>query len=78
MDKPPNQNSRKKPLSQPNQFLKYSNLAFQLLIIFGVAVWGGVELDAYLEFKFPLFTLVFILSALTAVIYKLIKVGQSN
>ena len=76
MDKHPPPNSRKRQPNQPPSFLKYSNLAFQLLVIFGIAVWGGIELDAYLSFKFPLFTLVFIISALVAVIYKLAKAGQ--
>ena len=75
MDRHP-QNSKKKQQGQPNQFLKYSNLAFQLLLIFGVALWGGIALDDYLNFKFPLFTLVFILGALTGVIYQLIKSGE--
>ena len=76
MDKMPPPDSKRRLPDQPPSFLKYSNLAFQLLAIFGLAVWGGIELDAYLSFKFPLFTLLFIISALVAVIYKLAKTGQ--
>ncbi|MCZ6901021.1 MAG: AtpZ/AtpI family protein [Bacteroidetes bacterium] len=58
--------------SQPN-FLKYTGLAFQMLLVIGIATWGGWELDQYLGFEFPLFTLLLSITSIVGLIYKLIK-----
>lgn len=54
-------------------YAKYSALAIQAgLIIFG-GTFGGFKLDSYLNLKFPIFTLVFSLSAVFVAIWLLIR-----
>ncbi len=50
MDEPKN---KKKQL---NNYVKYSGLGFQMMATLGIAVWGGIKLDDWLELKFPAFT----------------------
>ena len=49
---PPN-----KKLSRYNHYLKYSGLAFQLLLTIGVCGWLGYKADQYLENKYPVMML---------------------
>lgn len=44
-----------------------------MLLVIGIATWGGWELDQYLGFEFPLFTLLLSITSIVGLIYKLIK-----
>ncbi|HYG03967.1 MAG TPA: AtpZ/AtpI family protein [Chryseosolibacter sp.] len=44
--------------SQSNSYLKYTSLAFQLLIVIGVFGWLGHKLDGWLGLQFPVFMLI--------------------
>jgi hypothetical protein len=58
--------SKKKLL---NNYAKYSGMAFQMgAIIFG-GTYGGVKLDEYLQWDFPIFTLVFCLVSVFLAVY---------
>ena len=46
--------SNKKPL---NDYAKYSALGFQMLAAIGLGVWGGMKIDQWTGWKFPVFTL---------------------
>jgi F0F1-type ATP synthase assembly protein I len=46
-----------------NNFLKYSSLGLQLVVTIGVAAWGGLWLDRYLKFEFPVFLIAFVFLA---------------
>ncbi len=50
MDEPKNKKS------QLNNYAKYSGLGFQMMATLGIAVWGGIKLDKWLDLKFPAFT----------------------
>lgn len=51
-------------------YAKYSSIAFQMLFIIFIGVFGGMKLDKYLNWKFPVFTVVFsILSVIFAIYY---------
>jgi F0F1-type ATP synthase assembly protein I len=51
-------------------YAKYSSIGFQMLAIILLGVFGGVKLDQWLEFKAPVFTIVFsILSVILAIYY---------
>lgn len=52
---------------------KYTNLAFQMIIIIGIGVWGGISLDKRWELKTPVFTIVLSLAAVVIAIYIVIK-----
>ena len=72
MDNPQGQSPIKKPIKQFNSYVKYSGLAFQMIITCGLATWAGYRIDQYFDFKFPGFTLGFLLISLIGIIYWLI------
>lgn len=57
----------------PNDFIKYSNLAFQMVAVMLIGVLGGLKLDDWLNTGFPVFTLVLTVIAVIAAIYYAIK-----
>lgn len=59
-----------KPKGKIDQFIRYSSLAFEMMIIMVVGVFAGYKLDHWLNFSFPVFTLaLMILSVIGAVFY---------
>lgn len=52
--------------SQLNTYIKYSGLAFQMIAVMGLAVWGGMKLDDAVGNTFPAFMIVLSLLAFTA------------
>lgn len=52
--------------SQLNSYIKYSGLAFQMIAVMGLAVWGGMKLDDAVGNKFPAFMIILSLLAFTA------------
>ncbi|WP_228466946.1 AtpZ/AtpI family protein [Adhaeribacter swui] len=58
--------------SKLQSYMKYSGLAFQMLIVLGIAAYGGMRLDAYLGNKNPWFTILFMLLGVIGSIYKII------
>lgn len=74
----PEPSDPKKP-NRYNAYLKYSSLAIQLVVVIGVFGWLGYKLDLYLELGFPVFMLLFILSAFGGMMYQLYKsINQSE
>ena len=58
--------------SKLQSYMKYSGLAFQMLIVLGIAAYGGMRLDAYLGNKNPWFTILFMVLGVIGSIYKII------
>lgn len=56
-----------------NDFARYSGLAFQMLGIILVTVWGGVKLDKLTGWNTPVFTIVLSLLGVFTAIYIAIK-----
>lgn len=57
-----------------DDFIKYSNLAFEMVAIMAVGVFAGIKLDQWLEMDFPAFTLgLMILSVIGAIYYVMRK-----
>lgn len=51
-------------------YAKYSSLALQMIVIIVGAAFGGRELDKYINWEFPVFTVsLTILGVIVAVIY---------
>jgi len=51
-------------------YAKYSSLAIQMIVIIVGAAFGGREIDKYVNWEFPVFTVsLTILSVIVAVIY---------
>lgn len=64
--------SANKP-NRSNSYLKYSNLAIQLLLGIGLAGWLGHLLDEYLVLSFPVFMLLFGFAAFGGMMYQLYR-----
>ena len=62
--------AKKNPLKS---YARHSAIAFQMLIIILLGVYGGIKLDEHLELKFPVFTLIFTVLAVILAIYYTIK-----
>ncbi len=66
----------KKPKSKPsplNSYARYSGLAFQMIAIILLGVFGGIKLDEAVSWEFPVFTLVLTLLAVVASMYYAVK-----
>ena len=57
----------------PNRYFRYTNLAFQMAVIIGLAVWGGQKLDNHYGNKTPWFTIVLSLTGIFASLYIVLK-----
>lgn len=65
--------NRQKSRNPLSNYAKYSHLAYQMLAVFLLAVFGGYKLDTLLKWHFPVFTLIFSLIAIAIVIFLAIK-----
>lgn len=52
--------------------MRYAGLATQLLVLLGLAVWGGMKLDQRLHFR-ALFVIILPVVALTISLFQLIR-----
>jgi F0F1-type ATP synthase assembly protein I len=56
-----------------NNYARYSSIAFQMLAIILLGVWGGVKTDEWLNLEIPVFTILLSLLSVIAAIYSVIK-----
>ena len=63
----------KKEKKALNAYAKYSSIAFQMLVIILAGVFGGRELDKWVEWDFPVFTMALTILAVFLAIYTVIK-----
>jgi len=67
----------KKPQSNKKEqlktYAKYSALSFQMLIIILIGAFGGLKIDRWLGFQFPIFTLVLTVASVVFAVYYAIK-----
>ncbi len=40
------------------EYARYSNLGIQMIVVILLGVFGGIQLDKWLDLKFPVFTVV--------------------
>jgi F0F1-type ATP synthase assembly protein I len=66
----PSLEKKKKSLEN---YTRYSSIAFQMLIIILIGVFGGIELDKWLNFSFPVFTIVLSILAVILSIYTITR-----
>ncbi|MBL7111233.1 MAG: AtpZ/AtpI family protein [Bacteroidales bacterium] len=73
---------KKKPKSSKNQknnqsnlsnYAKYSTIAFQMIAIILVGVFGGIKLDQVVRIEFPVFTVVLTIVSVILSMYYAIK-----
>lgn len=60
------------PRRSVNQYLRYSNIAFQLFAAIFLGVWGGMKLDALLGTD-PWLTVILSLLGVSAGLYSVLK-----
>ena len=65
----PTKNQKK----SPDEYLRWSGLAFKMIGIILAGFFGGRKLDQIIRFKFPVFTLSLGLGALVLSFYSLFK-----
>ena len=56
-----------------NDYVRYSNLAFKMMAMILIGLWGGKKLDQHFKPKFPAFTVSLTIGALAASFYTLFK-----
>ncbi len=56
-----------------DNYARYSSIAFQMLVIILLGVFGGIKLDHWLHLKFPIFTVVLSMISVVLAIYYAIK-----
>ena len=62
-----------KPKKKLDDFIRYSNLAFEMVAIMGIGTWSGILIDDWLELGFPVFTLVLMVLSVVGAIYHAIR-----
>ena len=65
---------KKKPL---NQFLKFSNLAFQMGLIIGLATFAGIKMDLYFKLE-NIFTIIFALIGVFGALFFVINEAKKT
>jgi len=65
--------SFEKRKKQPSNIAKYSGLAFQMIAIILLVLFGGFKLDEYLENNFPLFTVIGAFGGVVLSLYFVLK-----
>jgi F0F1-type ATP synthase assembly protein I len=56
-----------------NNYAKYSGIAFQMLFIILLGVWGGYKIDQWVEWQFPVFIIIFSIISVFGAIYVVTK-----
>ncbi len=67
------QNKRPKQNTGVNNYLKYSSLGFQMLVIIGVFTYIGHLIDTSKDLKQPLFTAFFSLLGVIIALYQVFR-----
>jgi F0F1-type ATP synthase assembly protein I len=68
-----NPQKKEKPKNSPNEFVKYGNIAFKMMAIILLGVFGGRKLDGWIKPKFPVFTISLTLLSLVGAFYSMFK-----
>ena len=73
MEQQKNNRRSSKPNPEQKPYLKYSGVAFEVVAFNLLVIWGGYELDEYLENEVPWSIITASLLAVTGTIYHLLK-----
>ena len=66
-------NKLQKPKKKLDDFIRYSSLAFEMIVIMGIGVFAGVKIDSWLGLSFPVFTLGLMILSVIGAIYHAIR-----
>jgi len=67
------QNKFQKPKKKVDDFMQYSSLAFEMIVIMGIGVFAGIKIDQWLDLSFPAFTLGMMILSVIGAIYHAIR-----
>jgi F0F1-type ATP synthase assembly protein I len=67
------QNNLQKPKKKVDDFIRYSGLAFEMIVIMAVGVFAGIKIDHWLDLSFPVFTFVLMILSVIGAIYHAIR-----
>jgi len=56
-----------------DNYTRYSSIAFQMLIIILIGVFGGIKLDEWLKLTIPVFTIILSILSVILAIYTVTK-----
>lgn len=65
--------NRSKSKKYLDSYARYTSIAFQMLAIILIGVFGGIKLDEWLELKFPVFTVILTILSVVLAIYYAVK-----
>jgi len=63
----------KKPSALLKDYARYFNIAFQMIAIILICVFGGIKLDSIISWEFPFFTIFLTLAGVIIAIYFVIR-----
>jgi len=66
-------NKYQKPKKKFDDFIRYSSLAFEMIVIMGIGTWLGILIDDWLDLGFPAFTLGLMILSVIGAIYHAIR-----
>jgi F0F1-type ATP synthase assembly protein I len=69
----PEEQEKNRESSGIQSFAKYSGMAVQMIVIIGIATWGGVKLDQRFNNKTPVFTIILSLFGVFAALYTTLR-----
>lgn len=55
------------------EYAKYSSLILQMIVIVALGIWGGIELDKFLNLKGPVFTIILTIFTSFAAVFHLFR-----
>jgi len=70
---PQKESQKEENKKSANAFMRYSGMAFQMIVVLLLAAYGGQWLDKHYHTSKPWFTLVLLLVGVTASMYLIIK-----
>jgi F0F1-type ATP synthase assembly protein I len=56
-----------------DNYARYSSIAFQMLVIILIGVFGGIELDKWVKLNIPVFTIILSILSVILAIYTVTK-----
>ncbi len=62
-----------KPKKKLDDFIRYSSLAFEMIVIMGVGTGSGILIDHLIELKFPVFTLILMILSVIGAVYHVVR-----
>ncbi len=68
-----NSEKYQKPKKKLDDFIRYSSLAFEMVVIMGIGTGFGVIIDHWLDLRFPAFTLALMIFSVVGAIYYAIR-----